>query len=727
MKKSLSLILLCLLFCAAITMSCAHAEELGVVTNPHWKPGSSATATWDAVDGANYYCIVTSVYYDGQKLGETETGTSDTELDVQQEIHEVVGEAAYDVVEVSFTVTPAVIGEDGSITTGSISSESPMQSYLLAGPALGKPTNLVLDSNCVLSWDDMEYVISRYFYQLNLYRDGKYLGNTFGSIYSWNTDSGRCSYNFASQVDKIIIALGLTGQDITINAILKPYGSVECNGSTYALEGEMSDYSNSMLYRFDADVPVLGKPTGLVLDSNCILSWGDMEYAISRYFYQLNFYRDGKYLGNTFGSIYNWNTDNGRCSYDFASQVDKKIIALGLIGQDISINAILKPYGSVEYNGSTYALEGEMSDYSNSIVYNTNKKPDKITLSPASPALYLGNSLYLGKTIEPEDAYYEHIDWSSSDEGIVPVSTMGRITGAAVGSATVTAAIGDVTDSVEVTVYDISSNIEDPDEQNHVTDTAGDIIDDIVNSDDPDVDNTDIDAGDLTDIREDIQEGLWRGDAFFTDVVWYEENFGKYKDNWGQIQKAAKELNAQFAGAYNIEVEMHHKDSEGTDYHIGNITELENEITFTFDLPTGKHEIQSGNARKYVLVRIHKNSIEAIDASIGEDGTVTAKSDRFSDFVLVYVDEPAAAIDLSGYAKLVLPQGTTDIEASAFEGICAEVVVVPESCSHIGERAFADCPSLKYIVLAPGSEAEIDPGALAGSDAEIIYQSITAG
>ena len=606
MKKSLSLILLCLLFCAAISMSCAHAEELGVATNLHWKPESSATATWNAVDGANYYNIVTSVYYDGQKLGETETGTSDTELDVQQEIHAIVGEAAYDVVDVSFTVTPAVIGEDGSVTTGSISSESPMQSYLLAGPVLGKPTNLVLDSNCVLSWDEM-------------------------------------------------------------------------------------------------------------------------EYANSHYWYSLKFYRNGSSLGSASGYIYSWNTDSGRCSYDFASRVNREFITLGLTGQDIAIEARLKPYGRVEYNGTTYSLEGQFSDYSNSIVYNTRKKPVSLQLSPTSPALYLGNSLYLGKTIEPKDAYYARIDWSSSDAGTVLVSTMGRITGAAVGSATVTAAIGDVTDSVEVMVYDISSNIGDPDEQDHVTDTAGDIIDDIVNSDSPDVGNTDIDAGDLPEIKEDIREGLWRGDAFFTDVVWYEEAFGKYKDNWGQIQKAARELNAQFAGAYSIEVEMHHKDSDGTDYHIGNITELEDEITFTFYLPTGKHEVQSGYARKYVLVRIHKDNIEAIDASIGEDGTVTAKSDRFSDFVLVYVDEPTESVDLSVYLKMVLPQGTTVIDAGAFEGVNAEVVVIPEGCTHIGARAFADCHTLKYIVLAPGSEPEIDPSALEGSNAEIIFQSMHAG
>ena len=210
--------------------------------------------------------------------------------------------------------------------------------------------------------------------------------------------------------------------------------------------------------------------------------------------------------------------------------------------------------------------------------------------------------------------------------------------GIAEGKANVTAAIEDVSCTVPVTVYTISSNIEDEDDKNHVTDSAGDIIDDIVNNENPDLSDTDIPEEDLGNIRDEIQEGLERGDEFFTDMKWYEEHFVKYKNNWGQIQKAARELNAQFAGAYNIEVEMYHKKDDGATHKIGCIEEFENEITFAFDLPTGMSEIQSGYARKYVLVRIHRNEIEAIDMEV-KNGKVTAESNGFSDFILLYVDE----------------------------------------------------------------------------------------
>ena len=228
---------------------------------------------------------------------------------------------------------------------------------------------------------------------------------------------------------------------------------------------------------------------------------------------------------------------------------------------------------------------------------------------------------------------------------------MGKITGNSVGQADITAMIGDAYGTVTANVYDIQSNIEDEEQNHNVTDTAGDIIDDIANNDNPDLGNTDITEGDLEEIKEDLQQGVWRGDSFFTDLRWYEENFSKYKMNWGQIQKAARELNAQFAGAYNIEVEMYHKDKDGTEYHIGNITEMENEVTFTFDLPTGMSEIQSGETRKYVLVRIHNNQYEAIDVEVNDDGTFTASSNQYSDFVLLYVDTPKIknGIEVNGF------------------------------------------------------------------------------
>ena len=62
---------------------------MGNVTNVGWKDDSTATVTWDFVEGANYYEIEVYVYDEDLLLGFTTTGTTDTVIDVQQEIMEV--------------------------------------------------------------------------------------------------------------------------------------------------------------------------------------------------------------------------------------------------------------------------------------------------------------------------------------------------------------------------------------------------------------------------------------------------------------------------------------------------------------------------------------------------------------------------------------------------------------------------------------------------------------
>ena len=68
-----------------------------------------------------------------------------------------------------------------------------------------------------------------------------------------------------------------------------------------------------------------------------------------------------------------------------------------------------------------------------------------------------------------------------------------------------------------------------------------------------------------------------------------------------------------------------------------------------------------------------------------------------------------------GMATFVLPAGLTEVEDEAFIGSGAEIIVIPDGLSVIGERAFADNPDLRYVVI-PGSVGEIGAGAFEGSD-----------
>ena len=71
-----------------------------------------------------------------------------------------------------------------------------------------------------------------------------------------------------------------------------------------------------------------------------------------------------------------------------------------------------------------------------------------------------------------------------------------------------------------------------------------------------------------------------------------------------------------------------------------------------------------------------------------------------------------ASIDIGGFGNqiniaeipcmgnlqvLQLPAGLNVIEEEAFEGLACEAVIIPDGCTAIGSRAFANCTGLVYV------------------------------
>ena len=77
-------------------------------------------------------------------------------------------------------------------------------------------------------------------------------------------------------------------------------------------------------------------------------------------------------------------------------------------------------------------------------------------------------------------------------------------------------------------------------------------------------------------------------------------------------------------------------------------------------------------------------------------------------------------VELLSALDVILPADLTHIEEEAFAGIDAEVIEVPEGCVSIGERAFADCPNLRYVIVSDLNAINIAGDALEGTDAIFI-------
>ncbi|MCR4992612.1 MAG: Ig-like domain-containing protein [Lachnospiraceae bacterium] len=429
--------------------------------------------------------------------------------------------------------------------------------------------------------------------------------------------------------------------------------------STYSYYETIEDFTAPALY--DKIENLLVEMKG----STYVLSFSEMPDVKG---FDIQYHIEGENIlvdENADVSIDNCTVEEGTCFIDLTEIIENEVKKQNCEGKLLFFSVSVRAYGDKDkYEIGPYSAESNAIRY-----YSNGSVLEDIVLSPEAPILAVGNSMYLGKTVDPVNGYYENIVWSSDKEDVVSVDAEGKITALKVGSAVITAVVDEsVTKSVTVNTYEVSSNIENKDESDLVGDTAGNIIDDISNNADPDISNTDIDVLELDGIKESILEGVENGDTFHTDIRSIEKTFESYKDNWDKIQKAAGELYTEFAGAYNIEVEMYHKNKDGVEYHIGNITELENKITFTIDLV--------GNSDNDVLVRVYKNAngeevYDVAEYTVDKDGKLIVKSDRFSDFILLTKEEETVItkqetkIEIQGIDEQALTYGKDNIEFKA--------------------------------------------------------------
>ena len=291
-------------------------------------------------------------------------------------------------------------------------------------------------------------------------------------------------------------------------------------------------------------------------------------------------------------------------------------------------------------------IASDISEFSNIFYYNSDglTKIDSIILSPSSPVIAVGRNLYIGKTINPEDALYDKIQWSSSNNSTVYIDTMGKITGLKKGNATITAKINNAMQNAEVSVYEIESNIPNSQQSNQVIDEANDIIEAITCGED--ISNVDITNKEFA-INE-IEQGAKNGNQFKVDVNYDNKKASDYNDIKDIINDNYN--NYEIACGNDVTIEISHIDNKGTQHHITNITELENYVDIHFELNDDALNVPRTKQREYKLIRYHDNKLEEIDFDI-LNGNVITSSNKFSDFILLYKDTDLPTYIISGNIK----------------------------------------------------------------------------
>lgn len=104
------------------------------------------------------------------------------------------------------------------------------------------------------------------------------------------------------------------------------------------------------------------------------------------------------------------------------------------------------------------------------------------------------------------------------------------------------------------------------------------------------------------------------------------------KDTKDKVNKILKK-EEKIAAYYDINVLLK------ADYNsLGKITELNDSILVSVDVPNSLPELKTGYTRKYYIIRIHNGETTKLDANL-VNGKIEFKTDKFSDYILTYTDE----------------------------------------------------------------------------------------
>ena len=155
-----------------------------------------------------------------------------------------------------------------------------------------------------------------------------------------------------------------------------------------------------------------------------------------------------------------------------------------------------------------------------------------LTLFPDPLYIHVGNSYYVQPTVEPADAVYDKIDWSSNSNATVSVNEDGLVTANSVGTASITAVIGEKDCVADVRVYEITSNLEKEADRKAICDEMGKLLDDFFGEELSDLGKTDISTEDVEVIMDGLREAICREDQIRVDLSVEEKSVSEIADDW---------------------------------------------------------------------------------------------------------------------------------------------------------------------------------------------------
>lgn len=291
---------------------------------------------------------------------------------------------------------------------------------------------------------------------------------------------------------------------------------------------------------------------------------------------------------------------------------------------------IVDPYTKNEFDynitGGLYNINSDIYNYLKE-GYDAFDSSDGLIIDKTA-VFKLNKKVYYvekGKTIKLDytanESAKKYANLGSADENIATIKNF-IVTGMSVGKTNIDCFIGAVGEGAEVIVYEVKT---DETTKNGTTDLNG-LINELGNGKD-EVKGLDKDTS--SKLLDAVKNGKTIKTELSTKEIKISDLKQEIKEKVNKILKKEEKIAAYF----DINVLL-----KADDNNIGKITELENAIIVSVDIPTNLPEIKTGYTRKYYVIRIHNGETTKIEANL-VNGKIEFKTDKFSDYVLTYNDE----------------------------------------------------------------------------------------
>ena len=333
------------------------------------------------------------------------------------------------------------------------------------------------------------------------------------------------------------------------------------------------------------------------------------------------------------------------------------------------------------------------SDAGYTVVYLDNLDMNSIrtVVLPDDFRMPNGNTIPLGANVFPLSDKPSY-NWNSDNPSIVSVND-GNISAHSAGTAKITLTVGNASDSVYITVYQIANSYQ------------------IVPSEIWIVSKDTVQLS-LTDIEPENAE---------LNVTWNTSDSSYATVDSTGFVTTKKPSDESIIISADSENGIHRECMLHICYPVTNIEFEQGEATVFPGLDSKVKANVTMHTQSCVNHLVGFSSSNPEIATVDDNGIVHGIAAGTTTITATAASGVTASmtINVREPSELLLPTGLTEIDNEAFMGIACEVVIIPDGCTTIGEKAFAGCTNLLYVKI-PSSVKSYPTSAFEGCNENLV-------